>query len=70
MTDWGIFNNKLLFENDRLLFENNKLLFSVKFCGGEEKALMEGDTVVIGGSPTRESPDLMCCTTWLEWLRH
>ena len=50
----GIFNNRLLFENSRLLLS----LFSENFCGGD-KALMEGDKVVIGDPPvppTRENP--------------
>ena len=45
--------------NDRLLFKSNRLLLSLLFsgnCCGEDKALMEGDKVVIGGSPTGENP--------------
>ena len=47
-TNGGIFNNMLLFENNKLLFS---LLFSDNFHKGD-KALMEGDKVVMGGSPS------------------
>ena len=43
--------------NSRLLFKNNRLLFSGTFYGGD-KALMEGDKVVMGGGGTKENPDL------------
>ena len=45
----GIFNNRLLFENNKRLFS---LLFSGNFCGRGHKALMEGDKLVMGGSPS------------------
>ena len=41
-----------------LLFKNNRLLFSGNFCGGD-KALMEGDKIAMGRSPshpTKENP--------------
>ena len=46
LTNGGIFNNRLLFENSRPLFS---LLFSGNFCGGE--GLDGGDKVVMGDSP-------------------
>ena len=52
LTNGGIFNNMLLFKNNRLLFS---LLFSEHFCGGD-KALMEGDKVVMGGSLHQRKP--------------
>ena len=43
----GIFNNRLLLKDSSPLCS---LLFSENFCGGD-KALMEGDKVVIPQSP-------------------
>ena len=40
--------------NNRILFKNNRLLFSINFCRGD-KALMEGDQVVMG-DPQPPSP--------------
>ena len=45
LTNGGIFNNRLLFENSRPLFS---LLFSGNFCGG---GLDGGDKVVMGDPP-------------------
>ena len=45
LTNGGIFNNRLLFENSRPLFS---LLFSGNFCGGE--GLDGGDKVVTEGT--------------------
>ena len=47
LTNGGIFNNMLLFENNKLLFS---LLFSDNFRKGD-KALMEGDKVLMGDPP-------------------
>ena len=46
LTNGGIFNNRLLFENCRPLFS---LLFSGNFCGGE--GLDGRDKVVMGDPP-------------------
>ena len=46
LTNGGIFNNRLLFENSRPLFS---LLFSGNFCGGE--GLDGGDKVMMGDPP-------------------
>ena len=48
----GIFNNRFWFKNNRLLFS---LLFPGNFCG-EDKAVMEGYKVVIGGTPYLGKP--------------
>ena len=46
LTSGGIFDNSLLFKSNRLLFP---YCFLEIFVGGD-KALMEGDKVVIGAS--------------------
>ena len=46
LTNGGIFNNRLLFENSRPL---SSLLFSGNFCGGE--GLDGRDKVVMGDPP-------------------
>ena len=54
----GIFNNRLLFESNRLMFS---LLFVFWKFLWEDKALMEGDKVMMGdplSPPTRENPGL------------
>ena len=47
LTNGGIFNNRLSFENNRLLFS---LLFSRNFLG-ERQGLDGGDKVVMGDPP-------------------
>ena len=68
LTNGGIFSNRLLFENNGLLFYP---IVSGNFCEGD-KALMEGDKVVMGDPPvpplgkTLGRPSLSCtgiCTS-------
>ena len=66
LTSGGIFNNRLLFKNNMLLFS---LLFSGNFSG-EDKALMEGDKIVMGDPPefpTKENP-ASCYSNWEQLL--